>query len=109
MNTVCRYPENRTALQRKRCADTHQIFNPLWCLVSTMCQEPVITHPDSDIDGQDIKDGHNCEALPTKEKEGRECPGMKNDDDHKREPIHSLAYSCCAAHTDEFSGRNCMT
>ena len=74
-----------------------------------MCQEPVITHPDSDIYGQDIENGHDCKALPTKEKEGRECSGMKNDNDHKREPISpSFTVTAARPSLDEFSGRNCM-
>src|SRR5262249_48781737 len=51
MYAVRRHPENRPTLQRKRGAESQEIFHPLVGLVSAMRQQPVITHPDPEAAG----------------------------------------------------------
>src|SRR5205823_1692052 len=59
-------PENRSALKCEGPADRQKIFNPFRRLVSTMCQQPVISHSDSQAAGNPPKHCHCNECLPAK-------------------------------------------
>src|SRR6266567_588659 len=47
MNSMSGNPENRTAFERQRSADSQTILHPLWGLVAAVGQEPVVAHSDA--------------------------------------------------------------
>src|SRR5436305_15350326 len=69
MNAMSRHPENRAALKREGSADRQRVLNPFRRLVSTMCQQSVISHSDSQA-ARNPPQYHHCdECLPTEKEE----------------------------------------
>ena len=109
MNPMRRDPENRPAFERQCGADTHQVFDPLWRLISAMRQQTVVAHADPDIDCKHIKDRHDRQTLPGEKEERGECTGVEEDNRDHGEPVDAGADRGSATHPDQITGCNRMT
>src|SRR5580704_14165580 len=77
MDAMGRNPEDRSAFQRKRCADGHQVLEPLGGLIAAVGEQAVIAHADTYVDGQHVEHGHDRKARPAEEEECGQSPDMK--------------------------------
>ena len=68
VNPVRRHPENRSAFERQGRAPGQEILHPLWRLVSTMGQQPVIAHADSQAARNPPQENGDEKCFPGKEK-----------------------------------------
>src|SRR5436305_632874 len=92
MNTMCRYPENRTAFHTERAANGEKVFEPAWHLVRTVGVQPVIAHADSQTNGDPVKHDSSKKGRPTKEEWSCKGSDVKNRHHECGRPIQPLIW-----------------
>ena len=105
MYAMCSDPEDRATLERHRSEDAHDVLDPLGGVVAAVGQQAVIAHSDSHVDGENVQNCHDGQALPTKEEEGSEGTGMKNSDGDQRDPVEALFDGRGSAHSSDIRAR----
>src|ERR1700685_761280 len=87
MNAMSCYPEDRATFQGERAAGGNCILQPFGRLVSTVCQQAVICHTDSNIDCQEIQDGGHDKIGPAKKEKSGDRTCMKECHKANGDPI----------------------
>src|SRR5512146_1435715 len=85
MNAVRRHPEHRPAFQSKCAANRQDVLDPLGRLVSTVREQAVISHADSQAAGNPPKQSGQHQGLPAEHKQSNDgadvkCAHEKNGD-----------------------------
>ena len=88
MNPVGRHPEDRSALKRQRSAESQEIFHPLVSLVSAMCEQPVIAHPDAQTPAEPPQENRQEKGFPGKKEKCCEGAHMKQRHESRCHPVH---------------------
>jgi hypothetical protein len=81
-------PDQWSTFQTQRGAYREKIFHPSRHLVAPVREQAMITHADSDIDGNDMKNHSDKQRGPGKEEE--RCDGSQMEKQHKSkdQPVH---------------------
>ena len=98
MHTMRGDPGDGPALEGERCADAHQIFQPLGNLIAAVREQAVIAHADAHVDGQHVEHGHDHKALPTEEKQRGQRARVEDAHDEEQGPAQACAHCGGAAH-----------
>ena len=87
MNAVGGYPEDRSAFQSQGGADSQTVLDPFRGLVPAMGKQPVITHTNAQATRDPPEENCDKKSVPSKEKECRHYPGVKQAHDNSGYPI----------------------
>jgi hypothetical protein len=104
MNAVDSNPEDRSAFERERGADSEEVFNPLGSLEAAMREQAVIADADAEVDGQDPKDGCDCQTAPTEVEERGDCADVEGGDKAGGDPIDATVVGFAAHATSSPTG-----
>ena len=83
--------EDRAALQGKRAADSENILHPFRCLVPSVRQEPMVSHPDPDAAGDPPQNHRNQKCFPGEKEESDDSTDVKGDHEESRYPNYRLS------------------
>src|ERR1044071_7646159 len=93
VNTMRRDPENRATLKCEGPADRQRVLDPFRRLVSTMRQQPVISHSDSQAAG-DPPQYRDCnECFPTEKEKCGERADMERHHESGCYPIDLIVFA----------------
>src|SRR5574341_29689 len=90
MDAMRYHPVDGAAFKRKRAAHAQKIFDQLWCLVSAMRQQSVITHADAQAGGDPPEHERNYQSLPTEHEERCNRAKMKQPHENGGVPVNTL-------------------
>jgi hypothetical protein len=89
VNAMRSDPEDRSALKRHCAASCQEILEPAWHSVTTMCQQPVVSHTDAHINRKEVHDRRNDEVLPREEEQGRDRTDMESPHEDASDPVNA--------------------
>jgi hypothetical protein len=98
MNPVCGGPLNRPALDGKRSAEHEKVFNWLWDLVTSMSDQSMIAHPNSQAACDPVKNHGANNCRPTPEKNCRHYCGNVRDDEKNAISPFDVSFAICLDH-----------
>ncbi len=81
MNAVGRHPEDWTAFEGERSADSEEVFQPLRAFVAAMGEQTVIAHADAQVARNPVQHERDGQRLPAEHEESGYCADMKSNHD----------------------------
>src|SRR6185437_4270366 len=83
-------PEYRTALERQSTAHRQKILDPFGCLIASVREQTMVSHPDAEAAGNPPQHDGEQECLPTKEEHRGDCADVKGHHERCRQPNDRL-------------------
>src|SRR6266446_299060 len=92
MNAVRGHPENWSAFESERGADSQKILHPLRRLVAAVREQAMIAHADAQAPRHPPQEHGDEQCLPREEEKRRHSADVKRRHERRRHPIYFAVY-----------------
>ena len=90
VDTVCRHPKDRPALQRQSPEHGKRVLQPQRALVTPVRVEPVVAHADAKPDGEPVEKQRDAQVLPAKPEQCGHGSNMEQNKNNDSGPVEAF-------------------